>query len=138
MTTSLGEGKLWILEREGFLQAILTQNTLHSSSLPQDQVTRCVSNVLVTILVSYFMDTKLNFKSKYSHQFFKAIVHIHTFEYHIPPPSNFWDSPRGVVVNVPDCDIIEREFELQSLYNVHFRIKTLGKGMNIFILPAMC
>ena len=29
------------------------------------------------------------------------------------------------------------EFELQSRYYSHFPINTLGKGMNLLILPAM-
>ena len=37
--------------------------------------------------------------------------------------------PRGVVVNVPDCDITVSVFKLQSC----FLINTLGKGMNNFI-----
>ena len=45
--------------------------------------------------------------------------------------------PRGVMVKVMDCGIVEREFVLQSLYYVHFRANTLGKGMNPLILPAM-
>ena len=32
---------------------------------------------------------------------------------------------------------IELQFELQSRYYVHFRINTLGKGMNTLILPAI-
>ena len=43
----------------------------------------------------------------------------------------------GVMVNVLDCEIVVREFELQSHYYVHFRANTLGKGMNPLILPAM-
>ena len=46
-----------------------------------------------------------------------------------------WGSPRGVMVNVIDCGIVVSEFELLSFY--YFRINTLGKGMNPFILPAM-
>ena len=34
-------------------------------------------------------------------------------------------------------EIVTREFELQSRYYVHFRINTLGKGMNPLILQAM-
>ena len=45
--------------------------------------------------------------------------------------------PRGVMVKAMDCEIVEREFVLQSRYNVHFRPNTLGKGMNLLILPAM-
>ena len=45
--------------------------------------------------------------------------------------------PRGVMVKAMVCGIVVREFELQSLYYVHFRANTLGKGMNPLILPAM-
>ena len=41
------------------------------------------------------------------------------------------------MANVLDCDIVVCEFELQSRYYVHFRIYTLGKGMNPFIPSAM-
>ena len=40
---------------------------------------------------------------------------------------------RGVVANVLDCNIVRSEIELQSYYFVHFRINTLGKGMNFHI-----
>ena len=43
----------------------------------------------------------------------------------------------GVMVKVMDCRIVVRGFELQSRYYVHFRASTLGKGVNLFILPAM-
>ena len=36
-----------------------------------------------------------------------------------------------------DCGIVVSEFELQPRYYVHFRANTLGKGMNLLILPAM-
>ena len=45
--------------------------------------------------------------------------------------------PRGVMVKAMDCWIEVSEFELQLCYYVHFRINTLGKGMNPIILPAM-
>ena len=45
--------------------------------------------------------------------------------------------PRGVIVKVIDCGIIVSVFVLQSRYYVHFRANTLGKGMNLLILPAM-
>ena len=45
--------------------------------------------------------------------------------------------PRGVMIKAVDCRIIVCEFVLQSLYYVHFRANTLGKGMNPLILPAM-
>ena len=52
---------------------------------------------------------------------------------------NFWGagSPRGVLAKMPSCGIVVSEFELQSCCSVHFRINTLGKGMNALISPAM-
>ena len=41
------------------------------------------------------------------------------------------------MVKAVDCEIIVSEFELQSCYYVHFRAKTLGKGMSLLILQAM-
>ena len=54
--------------------------------------------------------------------------------------SNYWQQggcPRGVMVKAMDCGIVVSEFVLQSCYYVHFRVNTLGKGMNPLILPAM-
>ena len=45
--------------------------------------------------------------------------------------------PHGVIVKVLDCGIVVSEFELQLHYYVHFQTNTLGKGMNLLILPAM-
>ena len=45
--------------------------------------------------------------------------------------------PRGVMVKAMDSGILVSEFVLQSRYYVHFRVNTLGKGMNPLILPAM-
>ena len=45
--------------------------------------------------------------------------------------------PRVEMVKAMDCGIVVREFVLQSRYYVHFRLNTLGKGMNPLILPAM-
>ena len=42
-----------------------------------------------------------------------------------------------IQVKAVDCGIIEREFEHQSRYYIHFRANTLGKGMNPLILQAM-
>ena len=42
---------------------------------------------------------------------------------------------RGVMVKAMSCEIVVREFVLQSRYYVHFRANTLGKGMNPLILP---
>ena len=41
------------------------------------------------------------------------------------------------MVKAMDCGIVVREFVLQSFYYVHFLANTLGKGMNLLILPAM-
>ena len=50
-------------------------------------------------------------------------------------PIKFYRCPRGVMVKAMNCGIVVREFVLQSLYYVHFRANTLGKGMNPLILP---
>ena len=42
-------------------------------------------------------------------------------------------SPRSVEANVLDCNIVVREFDLQSHYYVYFRTNTLGKDMNPLI-----
>ena len=36
-----------------------------------------------------------------------------------------------------DSEIVVSEFQLQSLYYIHFQTNTLGKGMNPLILQAM-
>ena len=47
------------------------------------------------------------------------------------------ECPRGAMVKAMNCGFVVSEFVLQSLYYVHFRANTLGKGMNPLILPAM-
>ena len=47
------------------------------------------------------------------------------------------ESPRGVVVNVLDCDIVVSKFEIQSWYYVHFQTNAFGKGMNPLIRSAI-
>ena len=54
-----------------------------------------------------------------------------------PQTNNQGGCPHGVMVKAMDCGIVVCEFVLQSLYYVHFRANTLGKGMNPLILPAM-
>ena len=44
---------------------------------------------------------------------------------------------RGKMVKAMVCEIVAREFELQSRYYVRFQTNTLRKGMNPLILPAM-
>ena len=41
--------------------------------------------------------------------------------------------PRVVVANALDCNIVVSELKLQYRYYVHFRTKTLWKGMNLLI-----
>ena len=45
------------------------------------------------------------------------------------------ENPRGIRVKVLDCDIVVYEFELQSCYYFHFQTNSLGKGINLLILP---
>ena len=45
--------------------------------------------------------------------------------------------PRGVMVKAMDCGIVVSKLVLQLRYYVHFQENTLGKGMNLLILPAM-
>ena len=47
------------------------------------------------------------------------------------------ECPRGVMVKAMDYGIVVSEFVLQSRYYVHFRVNTLGKGMNPLILQTM-
>ena len=47
-------------------------------------------------------------------------------------------SPSGIVVlSVLDCDIVVSEFELQLYNYTHFGINTLGKIINLFIIPTI-
>ena len=48
-------------------------------------------------------------------------------------PLRIRGSLRDVMANVLDCDMVDRKFELQSHYYVHFQTNTLVKGMNSFI-----
>ena len=45
--------------------------------------------------------------------------------------------PCGVMVKLLDSGIVVGEFEPQLRYYIHFRTNTLGKGMNLLILPVM-
>ena len=47
-------------------------------------------------------------------------------------------SPLSVVVNVQECDIVLREFELESRYYIHFRTNILRKGINRLITQDVC
>ena len=46
-------------------------------------------------------------------------------------------STRVVVAKMFDCDIVVREFELQSHYHLHFRDNILGKGINPLYLQSI-
>ena len=43
----------------------------------------------------------------------------------------------SAVASVLDCDILDSEFEPLSQYYVHFQTNTLGKGINLFIVPPL-
>ena len=45
--------------------------------------------------------------------------------------------PHGVMVKALDCRIVVCEFKLQLHYYIHFQTNTLGKGINLLILPSM-
>ena len=47
-----------------------------------------------------------------------------------------WGCPRGVMVKAMDFGIVEREFILQSRYYVHFRVNTVGKGIETLYPPS--
>ena len=51
-------------------------------------------------------------------------------------PTKSLRSPREVVANVLNCDIIESEFELHSHNCIHFRANALGKVKNSYIPPS--
>ena len=42
-----------------------------------------------------------------------------------------------IVANVLNCDIVVREFKLQSWYCIDFRTNTIGKDMNALIASVM-
>ena len=52
-------------------------------------------------------------------------------------PQNNQTKPHGVMVKALDCAIVVREFEIQLHCCIHFRTNTLGKGMNLLVLPSM-
>ena len=41
------------------------------------------------------------------------------------------------MIKAMNCGIVVREFELKSLYYIHFRTNNFEKGMNSLILPDM-
>ena len=68
----------------------------------------------------------------------KGIVPLPGFNEHVDKDLfiyQFFGCPRGVMIKAMNCGIVVREFVLQSLYYVHFRANSLGKGMNPLILP---
>ena len=50
---------------------------------------------------------------------------------------NFQGCPRGVMAKAMNGGVVVSEFALQLRYYVHFRVNTLGKGMNSIILSSM-
>ena len=49
----------------------------------------------------------------------------------------YWVSPRGLVANVLDCNIVGNDFEFLSRYYVHFWAHTFREGRNFLITSAM-
>ena len=60
--------------------------------------------------------------------FMKSLYDEHIF------PQHWQGNPCGVVVNVPDYDILISEFKLPSCNYIHFRTNPLGK--DIIIMPC--
>ena len=50
------------------------------------------------------------------------------------PGQSNGNNPYGIVVNAQNCDVVVREFELQSSYYAHFWTNALWEDMNPFIL----
>ena len=46
-------------------------------------------------------------------------------------------SPRGVVANVLDSDMVVSEFKLLARYHFHFRTYTLERSTNLLIFPCI-
>ena len=65
------------------------------------------------------------------------LVNYKSYVYSCMGPRIQRGCPRGVTVKAMDCGIVLREFVLSSRYYVDFRANTLGKSMNLLILPAM-
>ena len=63
--------------------------------------------------------------------------HTHTYLFKLEISNTHGESPHDIVVNVLDCDIVVREFKLQSNYYVLFGTSTLKKGMNPLSPPVM-
>ena len=101
------------------LDQIAIRNLIYNYVFPCDSVDR-------TILIIYY--TKFNATNLIIFNYFSLTICYF---------STTRGYPRGVMVKSMDCGIVVSEFELQSRYYVHFRAKTLGKGMNPLILPAM-
>ena len=51
-------------------------------------------------------------------------------------PNLFSGSPRGVMAKVLDCGLEVSEFELESIYFVYFRIKTLAEFIELNNSPS--
>ena len=68
---------------------------------------------------------------------FKEIFFLHIVVWYQVFLSNNNNNGRGLVVYMPDCNIILSMFKSQ-FYNIHFWTNTLGKSMNLLILyPAI-
>ena len=93
--------------------------------------TRCMINIYIYIYI-YIYEVKWNFFEAVSVSVLLYRCITWTLTKRIEG-----GCPRGVMVKAMDCGIVVSEFVFQSHYYVHFRANTLGKCMNLLILPAM-
>ena len=61
-----------------------------------------------------------------------------SFSYFLQTFKAVGGSRRGLMAKVLDCDILVSEFELDSLYCIHFRFNSLGKSMSTLISLDYC
>ena len=87
------------------------------------------------------MLTKSNIPSYFLLFFFQISYFQKSFQKHANSHTHIYTQPlggaHGVMVKAMDCEIMVSVFVLQSCYYFHFWTNTLGKGMNLLILPAM-
>ena len=81
---------------------------------------------LTYLTLFFFIPLSLNFLLSHL-PFFHSISFFFTLTYGV--------SPRGVVGNVLDCDIVVNEFEFQACYCVHIQTNTLGRKVWTCLFP---
>ena len=69
----------------------------------------------------------------------REIIQVHPWDWvHISMFISCQGSPRVLVANGLNSDIVVSKFELQSRYYVHFQTKILEKGMNPILPQSIC